>query len=113
MAEHTPGPWTVCGGYTPAYTTIHSEAGYIVFRMADATDDREHGKPIEAPDMEAQRANARLIAAAPDLLEACQAVKAQFDYLRGLWGDEAVTRRVCEQLETAIANATGGNDADR
>jgi hypothetical protein len=35
--------------------------------MADRLDHKEHGKPILAPSFEAQRANARLIAASPEM----------------------------------------------
>lgn len=66
--KHTPGPWKKCGGATPEYTAIHSGDGYVVFRMADGFHDREHGKPIQTPDLLTQAANAHLIASAPDLL---------------------------------------------
>lgn len=72
MNKPTPGPWRVCGGYTQKYTTIASEDGYIVFAMADKTFHKEQDKLIKAPDMETQRANATLIAASPDLLNACE-----------------------------------------
>lgn len=68
VSKHTPGPWELCGGYTPAYSAITSNDGYIVFGMADASNHTEHGRPIKAPGVETQRANARLIAAAPELL---------------------------------------------
>jgi hypothetical protein len=71
--SHTPGPWRKCGGATPPYTAVHSSRGYIVFVMADA-GTVEHGKPIDAPSMDEQQANARLIAAAPDLLDALQSL---------------------------------------
>lgn len=86
MAEHTPGPWRRCGGYSPYYTAIRSASGYIVFSMADSTEHRECGKAITAPDTETQRANSRLIAAAPDLLAACKlaadAFERQSDHMR-------------------------------
>jgi hypothetical protein len=65
---HTPGEWRRCGGMTPEYMAIHSEHGYIIFGMANHAQTKEHGKPIAAPTWEAQRVNARLIAAAPQLL---------------------------------------------
>lgn len=73
MSKHTKGPWRQCGGYTPRYSAIvDGNDRYIVFQMADNDMDMEHGKPISAPDMEEQQANARLIAAAPELLGALQ-----------------------------------------
>jgi len=70
MSKHTPGPWKKCGGATPHFCSVHSKSGYIVFGMADHQYDKEQGKKIKAPDMWEQQANARLIAAAPELLEA-------------------------------------------
>lgn len=71
MIQHTPGPWRKCGGSTPAYTSIYANRGYIVWQMADGYAHKENGKGIQSPDYEEQAANARLIAAAPDLLAAC------------------------------------------
>lgn len=51
--------------------------------------------------------DARLIAAAPELMAACQAVLAQLDYLRGLWGDEGVTRRLADQVRAAVKKGGG------
>jgi hypothetical protein len=76
MSQHTPGPWRKCGGYTAKYTAIYSdEFGYIVRGFADYMDDKENGEPTKAPGFETQQANARLIAAAPDLLAALKAVE--------------------------------------
>jgi hypothetical protein len=67
---HTPGPWTVedamCGDKPMGY--LHVMQSENSFRgVADITHcyngDRDH---------EMEKANARLIAAAPDLLAACQ-----------------------------------------
>ena len=97
MSKYTPGPWRVCGGYTASYTAITTENdGYIVYGMADRLDHKEREEPINAPDYETQRANAKLIAAAPDLLAAC---KDAFNY---------VTNDILlKQLEAAIAKAEG------
>lgn len=48
-----------------------------------------------------------VIAAAPDLVAACQAVAARLDYLSNLWGQEGVTRTLQDQLRAAIAKARG------
>ena len=79
MSKHTPAPWKVCGGMTPHFKTITSPQGYIVFSMADHYRHTEHGKTIKAPDYDTQKANARLIAAAPELLEALGAILASYD----------------------------------
>ena len=71
----TPGPWNRCGGATPKYTAIHAPGhGYVVFGMADATEDREHkshGPFIKAPGMDEQHKNAAHIAlCSPDNIRA-------------------------------------------
>jgi hypothetical protein len=50
--------------------------------------------------------DAAIVAAAPDLLAACEAVIDRLDYLRSLWGDEAITRNVADQVRAAVARAT-------
>jgi hypothetical protein len=63
MAEHTPAPWRV-GEYSELYGWAidgNREAGFLVARVQADTEDHEEGA-----------ANARLIAAAPELLEAAK-----------------------------------------
>jgi len=62
VADHTPGPWHVCGDMirsTVSNAAMRSVAKVYVSQM--------HGKPEAA-------ANARLIAAAPDLLAALKGI---------------------------------------
>lgn len=80
MSKHTPGPWRVCGGHTPKFKAIHSSQGYIVFSMADYVDDTENNKPIKAPDYETQSANARLMAASPELLDVLIKMTEKFEF---------------------------------
>lgn len=44
----------------------------------------------------------RLTARIAELTEASQAVLANLDHLRDVWGDEGVTRTVCDKLRKAI-----------
>ena len=53
---------------------------------------------------ECQEANARLIAAAPDLLDALAEMLADADTLQEPYRNEAI----CERARAAIARATGG-----
>ncbi len=62
MTKHTPGPWVVRGQGTPLLCVTDHDSAYIVDRFT---------LPSFRPDEE-REANARLIAAAPDLLVACK-----------------------------------------
>ena len=92
-AKHTPGPWTVGD---PPYGHTEIEGGDPPYLLAVAT--RYWGQEVA-------HANARLIAAAPDLLEALQAYDA--------WADKTPPadkelKALREQMRAAIAKATGG-----
>ena len=107
--EITPGPWTVAESF------INNECNRLVVKR------KTWGGEVvadlgEAPD--ANRANARLIAAAPDLLQALKNAREWLDELAGLvqsgtfdaaedWaGANAVS--VDSTLAEAIAKAEGG-----
>lgn len=67
--KHTPGPWEFDGEYVWA----DAVRGYVADpNTEDMTSGRGLAK-LEAPEM--IKANGRLIAAAPDLLEACIALQ--------------------------------------
>jgi hypothetical protein len=94
-AKHTPGPWFYRKGdeWSHSVVTHHGELpdGSInCWTVASINKRRE-------PEHEA---NARLIAAAPELLGALQAMYAM-DWRAGPSGDEY------ERARTAIATATG------
>ena len=92
MSKHTPGPWRV--GLPPLHKglTIGTRQGLMVAFVTT-------GWNVPTRD------NARLIAAAPDLLSAChrllEAVPyvSEYDVPIGLWDD----------LQSAVNKATGGN----
>ena len=93
--QHTPGPWRVDPDHC---RDVQTSDGAIEICLA------EGGKPyginlFSVPPIEEAHANARLIAAAPDLLEACIVAFHQTC---------SVGRpKDWEQLRTAIAKATG------
>lgn len=62
MSMHTPGPWRL--DELDALALIDVLSGPVLVATVDGADNREIN--------ERQRANARLIAAAPDLLEAAK-----------------------------------------
>ena len=70
MSGHTPGPWAVnewSGGWTVYGGRMPLATGVEVARIAPVDDERERNE-----------ADARLIAAAPDLLAACEALLGEF-----------------------------------
>ena len=77
----TPGPWVVQGtmqGLT-IYGTLYG-FGNTVADVAGATEDRS---------WERAKANANLIAAAPDLLAACEGALAALEHMTNYTGDES------------------------
>jgi len=99
MSEHTPGSWSVLlhseGEQVlnviagePTYTGTGAKAKWIA-ELDDSSLEGEYGE---------NEANARLIAAAPDLLEACRIAMGSVQ--------EDATRLI---IKAAIDKATGGN----
>lgn len=108
VAGHTPGPWES--------SFDARESGHVI-RMGEAIETPwsfpseqiiryEHSlyptDPDDADQFALAEANARLIAAAPDLLTACKSAQ---EYLSGAMGEGA--REVFAELTAAIARATG------
>lgn len=93
---HTPGPWT-SGRAIPADDTVSRIVRAGVDHIAVVMD--LEGAAQEAAD------NARLIAAAPDLLAALQALVGEADL--GEIDHDDGTRALLAQARAAIARATG------
>jgi hypothetical protein len=97
--QHTPGPWfenvvpTSAGSAITIQSADHRIAIIYVDGIRKGIDD-------ELPRSIENRANARLIAAAPDLLEALQGFQKAWDENRLLTSDEAAS------IRAAIAKAT-------
>ena len=87
----TPGPWYVTGKLT-RYVEARIDGGLIQEVAACGPTKADGGYGPQ------QEANARLIAAAPDLLEACKAA---------WWNSLDLPESVREVLSAAIARATG------
>jgi hypothetical protein len=111
MSTHTPGPWSVERGDV---LDSDSERWSVLTtgprRYFIATV--ENGAPGDT--LETELANARLIAAAPDLLEAAAEAKAAIAKQRVPQNDAEAALQVLfilgpvlEQLRAAIAKATG------
>ena len=93
MSTHTPGPW----GWSPTGASLWSHGGWdsdglpVLGRCTEALID-------DGEEWDIEPADARLIAAAPDLLAACKAALGAFENNNCIdWGD----------LEKAIAKAEG------
>lgn len=80
-AKHTPGPWKECGGQV-----VQAYAPYDT--IATTYDDR---KATE------DSANAKLIAAAPDMAEALLAMRKRFDF--------EMSRGYKDMVDAALAKA--------
>ena len=100
QAQHTPGPWVV---YQNAICTDDGKANEIakLTRYGVWMDD---GAPY-GPHNPIGDANARLIAAAPELLAALEAMTAAFDW-QAPNANPAINAAV-EAAHTAIAKAKG------
>lgn len=98
---HTPGPWRTVN-LTGEFIGIEAADGYPVARtVIESANLRRVGRRASVPGE--NQANARLIAAAPSLLEACQRVLA--------WADRNNTqpRWLYDVLRSAIDKARGGD----
>lgn len=113
--KHTPGPWNV--------ESVHSEALHEICMtnpppgegdpvvLASVSYDEDRGT---CPTLQEANANARLMAAAPDLLEACKLFElAQSEWLRddgimtfGEWMDH---HKVSGAIRAAIMKAGASN----
>ncbi len=110
-AKHTPGPWNPVTGQGAHHRDIYIRHGE---RQPDGTwpavakcTSTGIGARVVV------EANARLIAAAPDLLAACRDAASQIDYLRRRLSDKErrftapTTNKVEESILAAIAKAEG------
>ena len=116
--KHTPGPWSVwvdsCGVLDVRARPMHT--------VCDVVNPDEHVTDISADE---SRANARLIAAAPELLAKCKKIAAWLDRLAetaetaakdvrfvtladAQRADALNFRRTSADIKTVIAKAEGG-----
>lgn len=97
--KHTPGPWYVGSG---------TYEGRNIYSVASVTDDEGFTyQPIvasaEDDGIKCWDANARLIAAAPDLLRYLKEARRTLE----MWKDVAPAVSLCADIDAAIARATG------
>ena len=103
MTAHTPGPWE----YVPMLTASENHKGYFVRAEKAARNGKWALATVQPGDEDGKlgEANARLIAAAPELLEALQKA---YLYINGGPGYTPENRMAAyHAARAAIAKATG------
>ena len=100
-AQHTPGPWRYDTDSNGWEFRISQEDGAP---YTPGYSDVAHFNSVQGEARDIQEANARLIAAAPELLEALEDMVRIFD--RSL-PSECIGRRTCDNAINAIAKAKG------
>lgn len=106
MAAHTPGPWHVGG---PCKEWVNDSRNMNICRVNATVSVTPLGKTVGDGDA-SRNANAHLIAAAPELLEAC---KTWAEMWRNNYPDPDDFERTAwqfRQIEEAVAKAEGGNE---
>ena len=114
MSDHTPGPWkaiihethdyfpSVQLGPTLPYEDGSGESVQEIIVNCGPTPEMVAAGEGSGSTTETTEANARLIAAAPDLLEACKAMLHRFGHL----DTDAGKREATGEARAAIAKAT-------
>ena len=100
MSKHTPGVWVPLN-YAQTITIIGYNNQVTICRIKNEVS----GKPLDDED----RANAHLISAAPDLLEALQ----QLTVTATRYLPEYNENPLIQQAEAALAKAQGDQDGTR
>jgi hypothetical protein len=105
--EHTPTPWNIQVWEYPTAKTPHNDLQICSkdqlicsLRWADGQDN-----PYTIQDGEAM-ANARLMAAAPELLEALKSLLATAEFVTGGGDSYGFSKPLLEQSRAVIAKAT-------
>ena len=100
MSAHTPGPWVAVKN--SCFWDINIAGSWLT--VADACASKH------LPDGDNGEANARLIAAAPELLEALKEMLVDYDDASGEWsGSDVIAKayRIIDKARAAIAKAEG------
>jgi hypothetical protein len=100
--KHTPGPWGIDAdrGFTPS--GYEREPQIVTYASGTGSDEIAKVDPARHTIARAESlANARLLAAAPELLAACE------EFVRKVDCGEARSKRSYTQMKAAIAKARG------
>lgn len=109
-SKHTPGPWSVDDFGAGQRVVVKGRAGFSGdYRIADAHFSSDLARCARVSEMQA---NARLIAAAPELLEALEAARQQVVTLggevvevEGKIVSDAIQAAVLAVIDAALAKA--------
>ncbi len=99
MKQHTQGEWVVSETYLDGCLTVIAKV--------TAPEKKNIICDIWGMDTEEGRANAKLIAAAPELLEALEYLLKGVNDLPPLTAISGVLTQQCKEAESAIKKATG------
>jgi hypothetical protein len=105
MTAHTPAPWSVHSSDDHNGARIDGPNGRAVAHAIQRDEHPAIGQGITQAEAEA---NGRLIAAAPELLDAARAVVARWDSPD--WSDGTHTGDYMHRLRCAITKAAGGGE---
>lgn len=97
--KHTPGPWQISDN-------VNNHCGTGCWYQITRGDEyvcEIYAIEEKNPDIEKHEANARLIAAAPDLLAACEALLVEWEYIERMHGEHG--GREVSMVRAAIAKA--------
>lgn len=104
--KHTPGPWEIDRGYT-TMLAIGPGSGHMVAEVNCGIDTDATGLMSVCPDEE-ERANAILIAEAPNMLKALEYVIKRIDEIEEWWIDSPDRGGFdTDLIEAAIDKAKG------
>jgi hypothetical protein len=108
-AKHTPGPWHFNQGWGAVCSSASSEPEQLITPVWRHGTDK-NGMPF--PEQAEADANARLIAAAPDLLAALRLAESSLSTYRatGAFTAGQPSGWLLAQLSDAIAKAEGGGE---
>ena len=107
MNKHTPGPWRKVTANDYKSLGVETVSDDIYARVTICEIQLAHGEPFNSDENDEPKANARLIAAAPELLEALKKATMALAWHEQEHG-VAMDAVIVEQARAAIAKATGG-----
>jgi len=105
-AKHTPAPWLIAD---ESFVYALNDSGYNRFWAHVTGGNLRRAESTSRAEVEA---NARLIAAAPDLLDALQGIIGYFDSGNNVPVSQATIKARSDEVKSAraaIAKATGGS----